>query len=57
MFGKDPAMFAYEPLDGYRDEHDAVGLPWERWQEEAGARGQGLVDLFADEPDTGPPGG
>jgi hypothetical protein len=29
MFGKDPLLFAYQPLDGYRDERDAVELPWE----------------------------
>jgi hypothetical protein len=30
MFGKDPRLFAYEPLHGYRDEHDTVPLPWDR---------------------------
>ena len=29
MFGKDPLLFAYQPLDGYRDERDAVELPWD----------------------------
>ena len=24
MFGKDPQLFAYEPLHGFRDERDAV---------------------------------
>jgi len=58
MFGKDPLMFAYAPLDGYRDERDAVELPWESWQQEAGAQGQGLVDhWFADVSHTQPPGG
>ena len=46
-------MFAYEPLDGYRDERDAVELPWEHWEQQAGARG--VVDLFA-EPAREPPG-
>ncbi len=50
-------MFAYEPLDGYRDEQDAVGFPWERWQQEAGAQGRGIVDLFTDAPEERPPGG
>ena len=40
-------MFAYEPLDGYRDERDAVELPWE--QVEVGAEGRGVAELFADE--------
>jgi hypothetical protein len=56
MFGKDPLMFAYAPLDGYGDERDAVGLPWECWQQEAGAHGRGLVDYwFADSPHARPP--
>lgn len=29
MFGKDPLLFVYQPLDGYHDERDAVELPWE----------------------------
>ena len=41
-------MFAYEPIGGYRDARDAVELPWERWQEQAGARGGDIVSLFAD---------
>ena len=61
LFAKDVRLFAYEPLDGYRDERDAVELPWERWEQEAGARGGGVVDLFAepsrDPPDAQPPGG
>jgi hypothetical protein len=39
MFGKDPLLFAYQPLDGYRDERDAVELPWEA-----------LTGLLADRP-------
>jgi hypothetical protein len=27
-------MFAYEPLNGYADAHDAVALPWDRLQGE-----------------------
>ncbi len=38
-------MFAYEPLHGYRDDRDAVELPWERLEESGG---RGLADLFAD---------
>ncbi len=30
MFGKDPALFAYEPLDGYGDQRDAIEWPWQR---------------------------
>jgi len=30
MFGRDPAMFALQPLYGWRDEHDAVEVPVER---------------------------
>jgi hypothetical protein len=51
MFGKDPALFAYEPLDGYRDERDAVALPWERWESEARAGGASLADVLARPPD------
>ena len=39
-------MFAYEPVDGYRDERDAVELPWEKWETEAVSRGESVVDLF-----------
>lgn len=46
MFGKHPAMFAYEPLDGYRDDRDAVELPWEAWEQAGRARGAGVADLF-----------
>ena len=30
LFGRDPGLFAYEPLDGWRDARDAPALPWER---------------------------
>ena len=30
FFGKDPRMFADEPLHGYDDARDAVALPWDR---------------------------
>lgn len=40
-------MFAYEPLRGYRD---AVEFPWERWTQEANARGRGVADLFSEAP-------
>jgi hypothetical protein len=46
MFGKDPQMFAYQPLDGYRDERDAVALPWEQWEGDAAARGRSVADIF-----------
>jgi hypothetical protein len=29
MFGRDPLLFAFQPLHGYCDERDAVELPWE----------------------------
>ena len=51
FFGKDLQMFAYEPLDGYQDDHDAVGLPWERW-EKVQARGGDVADLFPTPPST-----
>ena len=44
---KDPRMFAYELIGGYRD---AVELPWARWQEQAGAGGGDIVSLFATSP-------
>jgi hypothetical protein len=28
LFGKDPRMFAYEPLNGWTDACDTVSLPW-----------------------------
>ena len=39
-------MFAYEPVDGYRGDRDAVELPWDQWETEAGARGESVVDLL-----------
>jgi hypothetical protein len=47
LFGKDPRMFAYEPLDGYAGARDAVELPWERLEREAAARGMGVADILA----------
>lgn len=46
LFDKPPEMFAYEPLDGYKGDRDAVALPWERWEEEGHRRGGGVADLF-----------
>lgn len=40
MFGKDKQMFAYDPPDGYRDERDAVEVPWTRWEQEIGTLGK-----------------
>jgi hypothetical protein len=34
FFGKDPRMFAYEPLQGWSDGRDTVALPWERLERE-----------------------
>ena len=39
LFGRDPALFAYEPLDGYRDERDTVAFAWDRWEADAQALG------------------
>jgi hypothetical protein len=50
LFGKDPGLFAYEPLRGYRDERDAVPLPWERLEAEAAAGGRSLADLLGERP-------
>jgi len=47
LFGKDPEMFCYEPLNGYAGDRDAVELPWESWERSAAAQGQGVGDLFA----------
>ena len=49
---KPPALFAYEPLNGFSDARDAVELPWERWEEEAKERGIGVPDLLAERPPT-----
>jgi hypothetical protein len=46
LFGKDPRLFAYEPLNGYADARDAVALPWEALEREAAARGMGLADFL-----------
>jgi len=56
MFGKDARMFAYEPMDGYRDGRDAVELPWERWEHEARARGVAVADIVARGDGNEPPG-
>lgn len=50
LFGKDPQLVAYAPLGGYRGERDAVGLPWDAWEQEARARGTDLVDLLTERP-------
>jgi hypothetical protein len=46
LFGKDPRLLAYVPLGGYTDQRDAVQLPWDDWEREAGSRGIGLLDLL-----------
>ncbi len=51
LFGKDPGLFVYEPVYGYRDERDAVELPWEEWERQASAGGRGVADLFASRTD------
>ena len=50
MFGKDPRMFAYKPLDDYADDRDSVALPWERWEDAARERGLGLADAIGQDP-------
>jgi len=45
LFNKDPKLFVYEPRYGYKDERDAVELPWAEWEQNAG--GGGVADLFA----------
>jgi len=47
LFGKDPRLFAYEPLRGYADERDAVALPWARWEAQARSEGRSVADLLA----------
>jgi hypothetical protein len=53
LFGRDPQMFAFEPLHGYRGARDAPQLPWEHWEAEAGARGVGLAELIGESPAGG----
>ena len=49
-------MFVYEPLNGYRDERDAVELPWDAWGEEARTRGGSVADMFSESSRTAGPG-
>lgn len=56
FIGKDPGMFVYEPLNGYRDERDAVELPWDAWGEEARTRGGSVADMFSESSRTAGPG-
>jgi hypothetical protein len=48
LFGKDPRLLAYHPLDGYQGGRDAVELPWEEWEREARERGVDVVDLLVE---------
>ena len=50
MFGRDPRMFAFEPLHGYVDERDAVELPWGELAREAETRHMSVADLLAETP-------
>jgi hypothetical protein len=34
MFGHDVRMFAYAPLNGWRDARDSVSVDWDRWDGE-----------------------
>jgi len=56
LFGKDPGMFAHEPLNGFRDARDAPQLPWEDWERKARARGVAIADLLAKGRPPAPPG-
>jgi hypothetical protein len=56
LFGKDPHLFAYEPLNGYRDARDAEA-PWAGREERARARGVGLAEVLAESPASGRTGG
>jgi hypothetical protein len=42
---------AYEPLDGYQGDRDAVELPWAEWEQQARDRGIDLIDLLAEPPE------
>ncbi|MEA2287970.1 MAG: hypothetical protein QOJ21_4013 [Solirubrobacteraceae bacterium] len=48
LFGKDPCLFAYEPLNGYADPRDSVELPWDRLEQQARERGVGIADILAE---------
>lgn len=48
FIGKDPRLFAYEPLDGYRDARDAVELPWEQLERAAQAGGRTLAEQLGE---------
>ena len=50
VFDKPPQLLAYEPLDGYRDERDSIGLPWEDWEQEARENGTTLAELLSQRP-------
>jgi hypothetical protein len=53
LFGRDPRLFAYEPLNGYSGARDAVALPWEELEREARIRGVAPADLIARGPHPG----
>jgi hypothetical protein len=53
LFGRDPHLFAYEPLHGYADARDAVELPWDELEREALARGVAPADVIARGPGPG----
>jgi hypothetical protein len=62
LFGKDPALFACEPLNGYRDARDAPELPWDALERQARASGLTVADVLArgpgaDGPAAGPRAG
>jgi len=54
LFGKDPRLFAYEPLQGYADERDAGALPWERWEAQPRSQGRSVASVPAPPGAPGP---
>jgi hypothetical protein len=50
LFGRDPLLFAYEPVHGWDGDTDAVALPWEKLEREAAARGLDIADLLGRRP-------
>src|SRR3954453_19672116 len=44
LFGKEPRLFAYEPLNGYADARDAVARPWDRPERASSSAAADLPD-------------
>jgi len=56
MFGRDPRVFAYEPLDGYTGARDAVPLPCNELERGGPGTGRRAGDLIARRPGERGPG-